>query len=168
MWFGSSFRLVILLLDKGCPWRSASCSLTVIRHTHSLGQGVSWVWLPHGPDFLSRLWFQISYPLWNSVFWSHQLLISEGRNFIQQSPLPSPPGHCAQNSLLHPEFPRMIVKQDQSGPSWLSDQLRKVLFICVSFLFLFPSDLCQKPKDGIAQIIPGLHEPQKFYASPIL
>ena len=36
-WFGSSFHLVVLLLDKGCPWRSASCSLAVIRQTGSLG-----------------------------------------------------------------------------------------------------------------------------------
>ena len=68
----------------------------------------------------------------------HQFLISEGKDFIQQYPLPPTSCLCAQKGLLHPEFPRMIMNQYQSEPQWLSDYLKKVLFICIQLLTYFP------------------------------
>ena len=130
------------------------------KNLHRYGQMSVPLWILNGNQQSTRLHIQLGEePRVVSV----SLLICISNHRAAPSP---PPSLCAQNGLLHPEFPRMIVSQDQSGPWWLSDQLRKVLFICVCFLFLFPSHLCQKPKDGIAQISPGLHEPQKFYPSP--
>lgn len=50
--FGRAFHLVVLLTNKEFPLEICQSRFAVIGQMHSSGQGASWVWQPHGPDFL--------------------------------------------------------------------------------------------------------------------